>query len=114
MFIITEKFRKELGDGLVMKSLEHRKDALRLAQFAGFIHEPGVEAMTRELVLHHPDVEYHGFQYVDWLFDGDDLIVASRTAFDDGLGGAHNQHDANFLTFHRVVDFEAHGADAEE
>jgi hypothetical protein len=26
----------------------------------------------------------------------------SRTAFDDGLGGAHNAHDANFLTFHRI------------
>jgi hypothetical protein len=59
----------------------------------------------RATVLHHPDVEYHGFQYVDWLFDGDDLIVASRTAFDDGLGGAHNQHDANYLTFHRVQGF---------
>lgn len=59
----------------------------------------------RAVILHHPDVEYHGFQYVDWLFDGGDLIVASRTAYDDGLGGAHNQHDANFLTFHRVCGF---------
>lgn len=57
------------------------------------------------VVLYHPDVEKHGFQYVDWLFENDDLIAVSRTAYDDGLGGARNQHDANFLTFHRVKGF---------
>lgn len=57
------------------------------------------------VLVHHPDTKTHGFQYVDWLFDGDDIIAASRTAYDDGLGGAHNFHDANFLTFHRVKDF---------
>lgn len=60
---------------------------------------------VRCVVLHHPDVEKHAFQYVDWLIEGDDLIVASRTACDDGLGGAYRAHDANFLTFHRVHDF---------
>lgn len=60
---------------------------------------------TIRTVLHHPSIDNHAFQYVDWQFDRDDLIVASRTAFDDGLGGAHNQHDANFLTFHRVSRF---------
>lgn len=56
-------------------------------------------------LLYHPEVKKHGFQYVDWLFDGDDIIAACRTAFDDGLGGAHNNHDANFLTFHRFANF---------
>lgn len=60
---------------------------------------------VRSIVLYHPEVEKHAFQYVDWLFEGDDLIVASRTAYDDGLGGAHRGHDANFLTFHRVKNF---------
>ncbi len=60
---------------------------------------------VKSIVLHHPDIEKHGFQYVDWEFEGDDLIAACRTAFDDGLGGAHNQHDSNFLTFHRVIGF---------
>ena len=57
------------------------------------------------VLLYHPDTAKHGFQYVDWQFDGNDLIAASRTAFDDGLGGANNYHDANLLTFHRVDDF---------
>jgi hypothetical protein len=56
-------------------------------------------------VLSHPDPVHHAFQYVDWQFDGDDLVVASRTAFDDFYGGAHRAHDANFLTFHRVANF---------
>ncbi|GAB3248027.1 sialidase family protein [Larkinella harenae] len=59
----------------------------------------------RQVVLQHPDVVKHGFQYVDWLFDGNDIILLSRTAYDDGLGGAHNNHDANFLTFHRIKKF---------
>ena len=56
-------------------------------------------------VIYHADVKNHGFQYVDWLFEGDDLIVVSRTACDDGLGGADNQHNSNYLTFHRVENF---------
>lgn len=59
----------------------------------------------RSLVLRSPDVRATGFQYVDWLIDGEDLIAVSRTASDDGLGGAHNAHDANFLTFHRIGGF---------
>ncbi len=62
---------------------------------------------VRCILLYHPDTAAHGFQYVDWLFDGDDIIAACRTAYDDGLGGAHNNHDANFLTFHRVSNFRA-------
>ncbi|AHF90721.1 glycosyl hydrolase [Opitutaceae bacterium TAV5] len=59
----------------------------------------------RHVPLWHPDSKRHAFQYVDWLFDGDDLVVASRTAWDDRHGGAPNEHDANFLTFHRIRDF---------
>ncbi len=56
-------------------------------------------------ILEHPDPVHHAFQYVDWQFEGKDLIVASRTAFDDETGGAHRAHDANYLTFHRVKKF---------
>ena len=43
-----------------------------------------------------------GFQYVDWLFDGDDIIAVSRTAWGDEVP---RSHDANYLTFHRVPGF---------
>jgi hypothetical protein len=41
-----------------------------------------------------------GFQYPDWQFDGDDLVVVTRTCW-DGL----NYHDANYILFHRVENF---------
>ncbi|HSI09354.1 MAG TPA: sialidase family protein [Rariglobus sp.] len=59
----------------------------------------------RSVVLHHPDSKRHGFQYVDWLVDGADLVAVSRTGHDDAWGGALKAHDANYLTFHRVPRF---------
>ena len=56
-------------------------------------------------LLAHPDVDYHGFQYVDWRFDGNDLIAVSRTAYDDSESGADSAHNANYLTFHRFKNF---------
>jgi hypothetical protein len=61
----------------------------------------------RCIVLYHPDVDRHGFQYLDWQFDGDDIIAASRTAYDQGTDAAPRQHDANYLTFHRFKAFRA-------
>ena len=63
------------------------------------------EWTKRAVLLHHPDAVNHAFQYPDWIVEGDDMLVASRTAYDDGLGGAAKAHDANYLTFHRVRDF---------
>ena len=62
--------------------------------------------VVKEL-LRHPDPKYHAFQYVDWDFDDEDIVYASRTAYDDGYGGANRAHDANFLTFHRIKDFRS-------
>ncbi len=57
-------------------------------------------------ILHyHPDIEHCGWQYIEWQFDGSDIIYASRTAFHDGFLPAKRAHDANFLTFHRIEDF---------
>lgn len=60
---------------------------------------------VRCILLYHPDVAAHGFQYVDWLIEENDIIAVCRTAYDDGIGGARNNHDANFLTFHRFANF---------
>lgn len=43
-----------------------------------------------------------GFQYVDWQFDGDDLVAVCRTSW----GGA-NYHDSNYITFHRLRHFRS-------
>jgi hypothetical protein len=62
---------------------------------------------TRCVLLYHPDIAKHGFQYPDWHFAGDDIIAVVRTAYDDDEGGAHSNHDANFLTFHRWKNFRS-------
>jgi hypothetical protein len=59
---------------------------------------------VHKILLEHPDEEKHGSQYVDWQFDGRHIIFLSRTAYDE-YGGAHNYHDANYLTFHRIKNF---------
>lgn len=56
---------------------------------------------VKSIILRHIERDHHAWQYVDWLFDGDDIIAVSRTAWD----GSHNAHDANYLTFHRIADF---------
>ncbi|MDP6119063.1 MAG: sialidase family protein [Planctomycetota bacterium] len=58
---------------------------------------------VESVLLMHPDTGNHAFQYVDWQFDGNNIIAASRTAW----GNSHNFHDANYLTFHRVMDFRS-------
>jgi hypothetical protein len=64
---------------------------------------------VESVVLRHHDSEKHAFQYIDWLFENEDIIAVSRTAYDDGLGGAHNAHDANYITFHRLRNFRELG-----
>jgi len=41
-----------------------------------------------------------GFQYVDWQFDGDDIVAVCRTAWN-----ADNYHNSNYVTFHRIANF---------
>ncbi len=58
-----------------------------------------------KIILQHPDMDKHGFQYADWVFENEDIIAVVRTAYDDDFGGANNFHDANYLTFHRLENF---------
>jgi hypothetical protein len=60
---------------------------------------------TDKILFQHPDTKKHGYQYVDWLFDGDDLIAVIRVAHDNDFGGANNYHNSNYITFYRVKDF---------
>ena len=61
--------------------------------------------VIESVILRHHDSVKHAFQYIDWLFEGEDIIAVSRTSYDDGLGGAFRAHDANYITFHRIHDF---------
>jgi hypothetical protein len=78
----------------------------RIRNTLALVSSPDLRSWTvNHIVLHHPDVVLAGFQYADWQFDGADLIAAVRTAYEEGLGGAENCHDANFIIFYRVRGF---------
>lgn len=47
------------------------------------------------------DAHAVGFQYVDFEMEGEDIIFLCRTA----INGAHNFHDTNYSTFHRIPNF---------
>lgn len=94
--VIPEKYRKQYPD----RNPTSFRNVLMLRRSKDLKNWQDVKT-----ILEHDEVLYHGFQYVDWLFDGKDMIVLSRTAYFDGKNNANNNHDANFLTFHRIKDF---------
>ena len=70
---------------LVSHDLEHWEIARKLYDYRGI------------------DTAHIGFQYVDFEFDNEDIIYLCRTA----INGAHNYHDSNYSTFHRIKNFRA-------
>jgi len=60
---------------------------------------------VHEEILYHPDLEKHGFQYVDWQFEGNDIISMIRSAYDDEFGGADSQHNSNYMIFKRIKNY---------
>lgn len=76
------------------------RNTLSLAWSAGL-----QEWHVAQVMAHHPDDARHGFQYADWVVDGDDLIAAVRTAHRLDGGDAHSYHDSNLVTLHRIARF---------
>ena len=74
------------------------------------VSSPDLQHWTpRSIVMQHADAAYFGFQYVDWQFDGDDILAVVRTSFADEAGNAHTYHDANFMLFQRIARFREAG-----
>ncbi len=70
------------------------------------IHSEDLRNWTiKDTILHADDPQFYGFQYLDWQFDGEDIVAVSRTAWEDEGGLPPRQHDANFITFHRISKF---------
>ena len=67
---------------------------------------------VEKIFLYSPNLGYEAWQYLQFDFDGGDLVVASRTAFD--VGDTYRPprgHDSNLLTFHRIPNFRTHVRD---
>ncbi len=59
----------------------------------------------KDTIISSDNPFFHGFQYIDWQFENEDIIAVSRTAFEDSEGLPVRQHDANYFTFHRIKNF---------
>ncbi len=95
--------RRDPASGRYLALVNKQRDPAAFRNILSLASSPDLRRWRVDAqLLHHPDEANHAFQYVDWVFDDGDVIYASRTAYDDGLGGAHRAHDANFLTFHRI------------
>lgn len=60
---------------------------------------------VEQIFLYSPNIGYEAFQYFNFAIDGDDMVIASRTAFDVGENKPPRGHDSNLITFHRIEDF---------
>ncbi|MDX2076862.1 MAG: GNAT family N-acetyltransferase [bacterium] len=73
MFISTKPYSKPLHDGFVLRTVSSIADIKQLANFNLAIHGDGVDTMTRELIMSHPNT-----QPEDWFFiEKDEKIIAS-------------------------------------
>ena len=80
------------------RSLERNK--LVLVRSADLVN--WVEVKT---VLYDPDPFFHGFQYADWMFDGDDIVGVVRVGAPESRGLPVRQHDSNMMCFIRIENF---------
>src|SRR5690606_40080204 len=83
-----------------MKQLDRIRNTVYLIS-----SEDLVKWKLEQRVLFHEDIEKHGFQYLSFLIEGDDIVAVCRTAFDDSYNGASDYHNSNFITFHRITNF---------
>lgn len=71
------------------------RNLLSLMSSADLVHWDVVKDV---IDMRHEDRSKFGFQYVDFFFEGDEILYLSRTA----MNGAHNFHDSNYSTFGRI------------
>jgi len=57
--------RQPLENGLMLRTAADERDVERVAEFNGSIHEPGVAAMTRHLLLHHPHMRGRDLVFIE-------------------------------------------------
>lgn len=66
---------------------------------------------TRERTCIYSDNAFNNsYHYVDWRFDGDDMVCVFRCSVDEPRGLAFSYHDSNAFGFFRVVNFRNGGA----
>ncbi|MDO5477744.1 MAG: hypothetical protein Q4G23_01105 [Clostridia bacterium] len=101
-FII--KRDKVSGKYYSLASIIYDENELRARNYLALLSSSDLDnwEITADLLdYRNDDPSKVGFQYVDFDFDGDDLIYLSRTS----INGANDYHNANYSTFHRLKNF---------
>lgn len=88
--------------GIYRKGMSHslERNRLVLVESADLIN--WIEVKT---ILYNPDPFFHGFQYADWEFDGDDIVGVVRVGAPESRGLPTRQHDSNMMSFIRIENF---------
>ena len=63
------------------------------------------EWTPRDTVITSDNPFFDGFQYVDWQFEGSDIVAVIRLAMGEERGLPARQHDANYFVFRRIPHF---------
>lgn len=78
----------------------HDRNLLSLIKSEDGIHWE----LARDLIdLTDRDPHLNGVQYVDFIFDGEDILYLCRTA----VNQANSYHNSNAITFHKISDFRS-------
>lgn len=84
---------------------EYTADTIARRYMLTLSHSPDAVQWTSLKTIVNPNISIgipnSSFQYADWIIDGDDIALVSRTALLD----ARSSHDSNYLTFHRIRNF---------
>ncbi len=82
-----------------------QRNVLSLSVSSDLVHWQVVETILvdRTLMNEYVSMTRHGFQYVDWCFDGEDILLTVR----ESMGDSVHFHDANCFTFYRIEDFRS-------
>lgn len=89
---------------ITAKEAVWQRNVLSIAVSKDMYHWETLETVLSDRSMMNPYVSIcnHGFQYVDWVIDGGDILLAVREA----MNGPSNFHDANFMTFYRLNDYQ--------
>lgn len=66
-----------------------------------------VDWNLEKIFIHSDNVARQAWQYFNFVFDGEHIIIASRTAFrtEQDSNNPPRGHDSNLLTFHRIPNY---------
>jgi hypothetical protein len=86
-----------------VKSCERARNVVGLSVSSDMINWTTVDTLLvdREMMNSEASCWAHAFQYPDFDFDGDDLVLLIREA----TGYTNTFHDGKYCTFYRVSDF---------